>query len=104
MAGRRITYAEIEEVARRYVRGMRIESIAASPGVSVSRASIYSWVKNGNPEFERAVREARLAKVREDCSPEGWAPMVGVGKPSPAEPLSGSDDANMIPTGATKPS
>lgn len=102
MAGRRITYAEIEEVARRLVRGMRVESIADATGVS--RASIYSWLKDGNPELERAMREARIAKVRDDCSADGWAAMVGVGKPAPTEPLDGSDDANMIPTGGSKPS
>ena len=101
MAGRRITYAEIEEVARRLVRGMRVESVAAATGVS--RASIYSWLKDGNPELDRAMREARIAKVRDDCSADGWAPMIGVGKATPVEPLpDGGDDRNVFATNSSR--
>ena len=62
MARRRIPYSTVETVAACIARGVSPERAANVAGVS--RATVYSWLKNGDADFERALAEAHAARTR----------------------------------------
>lgn len=67
----------MEAAAIALVSGATYAVAARAAGVDVR--TLHRWRKS-SPDFARALDAAKIERMRADCDPSGWSPLVGVGR------------------------